>query len=92
MLLDELLSDVGNSKVLDVNLCKDSVSCTLGLIWQPVRDERKLILVYLTSPCPPQTKPQALTQVMRIYDPLGILLLFVVKGRTLFQNLWRETL
>lgn len=86
----ECLSDLVIGKSLELHI--NAVNRTLGLIWQPALDELKFNFIVSSDSSAPITKRQALIQVMRIYDPLGILMPVVVKGRILFQNLWRKGL
>nr|XP_044249381.1 uncharacterized protein LOC123002818 [Drosophila takahashii] len=58
----------------------------LGMHWNPQDD----VLSYKTSLStePEATKRQVLSDVSRIFDPLGILALVVVQFKILFQELW----
>lgn len=93
LLPNELLSDtVIGSSLQEVELGTSNFTRTLGLIWQPISDVISFN-IGLKNLLPNQlTKRVVLAQVMRIYDPLGILAPLVVRGRILFQNLWRKGL
>ncbi|XP_028165136.1 uncharacterized protein LOC114356249 [Ostrinia furnacalis] len=94
LLHKELLSDLSvadHSNVdLGSSLSPTSFTRTLGLFWDPVND----VLGFNPGIKQPHhfTKREVLAQVMRIYDPLGLLAPIVVRGRILFQNLWRKGL
>lgn len=67
--------------------------CALGVIWYPKEDS----LGFRTGLDPNfldhnqrLTKRKILSQLMRVYDPLGLLTPIVVKGRIMFQALWRS--
>ncbi|XP_023937546.1 uncharacterized protein LOC112045551 [Bicyclus anynana] len=68
---------------------------TLGLLWIPNADtlafntsmNRVPREVYNQNRAP--TKREALSAVMSIFDPLGLLSLFTITAKILLQNLWR---
>lgn len=67
----------------------------LGLFWYPKEDFlgfRTGFQEDSTSQYSKLTKRSALSHLMRVYDPLGLLAPVVVKGRILFQSLWRSSI
>jgi transposase InsO family protein len=87
-----LLATPATSNDRSVDLGSPAFTRTLGLIWYPMLDTIGFAPVIKDNISNSFTKRQLLAQVMRIYDPLGILAPIVVKGRILFQNLWRKNL
>ncbi|KAL0871500.1 hypothetical protein ABMA27_005218 [Loxostege sticticalis] len=66
---------------------------TLGLIWYPSTDELGFNTAALkTSLALPQkiTKRHALSSMMRVFDPLGVLAPSTIKARIIFQVVWRR--
>ncbi|XP_058445110.1 uncharacterized protein LOC131426420 [Malaya genurostris] len=68
----------------------------LGMLWSPVTDELgfstqmsdevQTLIRTATRP----TKRQVLRCVMTLFDPLGLLSPFIIHGKILIQDLWRE--
>ncbi|XP_055633089.1 uncharacterized protein LOC129773502 [Toxorhynchites rutilus septentrionalis] len=96
----DLLTRVGERNVETSKYFAATKSTTservLGIIWKPDPDifvfqglfrEEMLPLIhgnYIT------TKRQTLRIVMSIFDPLGLVAVFVVHGKMLIQNIWRS--
>ncbi|XP_062538554.1 uncharacterized protein LOC134206838 [Armigeres subalbatus] len=68
----------------------------LGMLWNPTTDElsfsthmsNEVQTLIRTATRP--TKRQVLRCVMALFDPLGILSPFIIHGKVLIQDLWRE--
>ncbi|XP_065095492.1 uncharacterized protein LOC135717369 [Ochlerotatus camptorhynchus] len=73
---------------IDVN----GVIKTLGLLWDPVSDEFlfRVTKMAITSGVP--TKRQVLSEIAKLFDPLGILSPIVVLAKLVMQQLWRKKL
>ncbi|CAH0663689.1 unnamed protein product [Chilo suppressalis] len=87
----------------DKNICYSEYSSpflsppvrALGLIWQPITDT-----ISFNTPAKNNdqaspdrlTKRKVLSLLMRVFDPLGILAPVVIRGRIMFQNVWRMNL
>ncbi|XP_062700056.1 uncharacterized protein LOC134284792, partial [Aedes albopictus] len=91
--LDEVQSEA--DKVL--NLVDGGKSeRVLGMLWSPSADElsfstqlsEEVQTLIQTGTRP--TKRQVLRCVMTLFDPLGLLSPFIIHGRVLIQDLWRE--
>ena len=73
-----------------------SVERTLGMIWDPSADTlgfhvSKLRLEQmLTSKS--TTKRQALSTVMSVFDPLGLVACYSIRARVLIQSIWRASI
>ena len=72
---------------------QDSISKTLGLIWNASRDELRIScnldsFIQKTS----FTKRQFLSCVASIFDPLGLIAPVTTSAKILFQRLWLEKL
>ncbi|XP_073961416.1 uncharacterized protein [Choristoneura fumiferana] len=73
----------------DVSLPLSSEVGVLGVKWNPGQD----LLRFRTVPQIPTdilTKRNLLSSVMKVYDPLGLLMPVVIWGRILIQKLWRS--
>ncbi|XP_051169414.1 uncharacterized protein LOC127286854 [Leptopilina boulardi] len=72
------------------------VERTLGLKWCPTDDtisfdlSLKKIPESVITGARKLTKREMLTVIMSVYDPLGILLPFVIRSKILIQNVWRS--
>lgn len=81
-----LLLDLPTSKEAIRIFAKDDVVPTLGLLWNPTQD----FFTYKVS-TPPRTnkvtKRVILSEVARLYDPLGWLAPVVIIGKILIQKL-----
>ncbi|KAL0831974.1 hypothetical protein ABMA28_001474 [Loxostege sticticalis] len=91
----ELLSDLSlDERCVDLGSLESTFTRTLGLIWRPFKD----VIGFNFAPKDHDhlTKRVVLAEVMRIYDPLGILAPIVVRGRILLsesdQVVWRDWL
>lgn len=65
---------------------------TLGLLWDPERDEFlfRVPEMAVTSGVP--TKREVLGEIAKLFDPLGILSPIVVLAKLVMQQLWRKKL
>ncbi|KAG5888118.1 hypothetical protein JTB14_023412 [Gonioctena quinquepunctata] len=85
----ELLSHLPASSLqlqpLGLDLEPDSVIKILGLQWNPVSDSFSYEVKPLNKPC---TKRSILSELARIYDPLGFLSPVVLFIKNLIQILW----
>ncbi|XP_062704158.1 uncharacterized protein LOC134286550 [Aedes albopictus] len=70
----------------------------LGMIWKPEPDVfvfqgvfREGILALISDNVVP-TKREVLRTVMSIFDPLGLVAIFVIHGKVLVQHIWRSGL
>ncbi|XP_015122234.1 uncharacterized protein LOC107044737 [Diachasma alloeum] len=76
---------------LKLNMSHDSTIKTLGLHWDSARDA----IVYTVKPIPitaKVTKRTMLSEVSKIFDPLGFLGPVIIKGRMILHRLWIEKL
>ncbi|XP_055527168.1 uncharacterized protein LOC129719785 [Wyeomyia smithii] len=68
----------------------------LGMLWSPSTDELSFCtqmteeVQRLVQTASRPTKRQILRCVMTLFDPLGLLSPFIIHGKTLIQDLWRE--
>ncbi|XP_062557339.1 uncharacterized protein LOC134222212 [Armigeres subalbatus] len=96
---EKVVKELGNSATIDSkNLCLESgerVDRVLGMLWSSSSDalsfstrlseEVRNLLDDGSRP----TKRQVLRCVMSLFDPLGLLALFIIHGKVLIQELWR---
>ena len=58
------------------------------MLWRTEDDQ--LAVVVPTTPCP-TTKRELLSSVSKTFDPLGVLTPWLIGGKVLFQQTWKET-
>ncbi|XP_049308631.1 uncharacterized protein LOC125777586 [Bactrocera dorsalis] len=83
------ITDPEKSEV-EIELC-DSNATVLGLHWNPLSDELFFKVRIEDSHTLP-TKRSILSDVARLYDPIGILAPAVVLAKMFIQTLWRKDL
>lgn len=71
-----------NQDISDVS----NTTSTLGLVWSPVRDE--LVFTMKFDDLKKPTKRSILSAIAKIFDPLGLLSIFIVRAKMLLQRLW----
>lgn len=69
-----------------VKLSEEDVISTLGLLWQPFTDCFKFAIKDWSSP-PCMTKRTLLSDVNSIYDPIGLIVPVLIKGKIFIQQL-----
>ncbi|XP_055612492.1 uncharacterized protein LOC129759094 [Uranotaenia lowii] len=62
---------------------------TLGLLWDPVHDDFLFQVQPMKNEDPP-TKRQVLSEIARLFDPLGVLGPTVVLAKLVMQRLWQK--
>lgn len=79
------VADQESTTSLDV--CKTEVMKTLGMYWNTTRD---IFQFKITMPLEPKTvsKRSLLSDVAKLYDPLGLLAPVIIAAKILFQSLW----
>lgn len=81
--------DSSDSSVV-VDLSEHAQSSTLGLKWSPSSDE--LYFVIKESDDSIATKRKILSTISQVFDPLGLLSIFIITGKILLQKLWLHKL
>lgn len=64
---------------------------TLGLLWDPLSDDFLFRVNPMMNTRVP-TKREVLSEIARLFDPLGILGPVVVLAKLVFQQLWRKNI
>lgn len=88
----KLRLNISSDNLVDIGNHQQSVR-TLGLIWYPLTDqlgfnaEALKVVIVLSNKI---TKRIAISTLMRVFDPLGMLALITIRGRIIFQVLWRR--
>ena len=69
-----------------------AVERTLGLRWDTATDTLRVqpVAAKISRPGKSMTKRQALSTVMAVFDPLGLLACFTIRARVLLQDIWRS--
>ncbi|XP_063636142.1 uncharacterized protein LOC134806751 [Cydia splendana] len=93
---------MSNTKALLENIPDDSISPTvidfnnahatktLGLQWHPARDTFSFKNTFNDKPKGKLTKRSILSEISKIYDPLGFLTPLTIKAKILFQSIWQS--
>lgn len=74
-----------------MDLCKDVTLKTLGVFWHPILDEFQFRINLSPLPCK-STKRTLLSDVSRLFDPLGWLAPVIISAKIMFQQLWLKGL
>ncbi|XP_053687143.1 uncharacterized protein LOC128736679 [Sabethes cyaneus] len=65
---------------------------TLGLLWDPVDDSFAFRVNPVESKYDNVTKRQVMSEIAKLFDPLGLLGPIIVIAKVIMQDLWREGL
>lgn len=83
-----IFSDTATDTVVDIDV--DDTIKTLGLLWQPNSDE------FIFSVHPPSseklTKRIVLSEIGKIFDPLGLINPITLRAKLIMQELWKANL
>ncbi|XP_047538693.1 uncharacterized protein LOC125072211 [Vanessa atalanta] len=80
------LRDISSNSNTHVNLGRQNSNNTLGLGW--ISSSDKLCFSHNILSGSQVTKRSVLSTIGQIFDPLGLLTVFVIKAKILLQNLW----
>ena len=90
----EVLEDVpavDQASEVDLNKCIFPVTKTLGVLWTAKED-----LFFFQCSAPPEnfeyTKRSVLRKTAMIYDPLGLISLYIIRAKMLIQQAWLEAI
>lgn len=75
-----------NQEIINLGKTEDNIKKTLGIYWIPHQDS----LTYQVKLSPQQriTKRTILSEIAKIFDPLGLLAPIIIKAKLLMQELW----
>lgn len=74
-----------------LDVCRDDIIKTLGVFWHTANDEFQFSVKISTTPTK-LTKRTLLSDVARLFDPMGLLAPVVINAKLLFQSLWLKGL
>lgn len=74
-----------------LDVCRDDIIKTLGIAWHTV-DDCFHFVVRLTETPTKLTKRTLLSDVARLFDPIGFLAPIIITAKILFQSLWLKGL
>lgn len=86
----EKLSKGGVSTKSQLSLQLTSSTTTLGIVWETCEDLFKIKYNFIPSEC--ITKRIILSELARLYDPLGFLSPLIIKFKIIFQETWLQGL
>lgn len=72
----------------DLNFHEDNSTKTLGVRWRPKEDQLHYI-IQLTEPLSKITKRIVVSEMSRLFDPLGLVGPVIVKAKIFVQQLWK---
>ncbi|XP_045449996.1 uncharacterized protein LOC123658688 [Melitaea cinxia] len=84
-LLSDLPSEACLSEAITFNQAEDTTVKVLGLKWEPGSDSCVFNVQPSNQPC---TKRTILSEVARVFDPLGFLSPLIIQAKCLIQKLW----
>ena len=88
------LKDTGDKQNEEVNVPNGpGEGKVLGIVWNSTEDSFKFKVKSETMDCLDSTewtKRSILSQIARIYDPVGFAAAFLIQAKTNFQELWQE--
>ncbi|CAI6372727.1 unnamed protein product [Macrosiphum euphorbiae] len=85
-LIDLIPQQQSDSNFL-INMSEDDTIGTLGLLWQPASDNF-LFLVKQWCPVARMTKRSLLSDISKVFDPIGLLSPVLIRGKIFLQQLW----
>ncbi|XP_043260414.1 uncharacterized protein LOC122401991 [Colletes gigas] len=71
----------------DLNLQAEKDPKTLGLLWEPCTDELRVSVE--SQPVLRTTKRTILSEVSKIFDPLGLVAPVIIQAKLIIQSLWQ---
>ena len=85
-------------ELVNLNIDETSAYVTklLGMYWNPMGDAFEFkrsfddLMTRMTEFGDRPTKREALSTLMKIFDPLGLISKYVVRGKWILQDIWRE--
>ncbi|XP_076660027.1 uncharacterized protein LOC143363307 [Halictus rubicundus] len=80
-----LCNNEGSDRLIDLQTTKDPK--TLGLLWSPLGDELRVSVT--ESGYSRLTKRIILSEIAKIFDPLGLIGPIVIRAKILMQRLWQ---
>ncbi|XP_068738751.1 uncharacterized protein [Montipora capricornis] len=87
------LKDTGDKQNEEVNVPKGSGDKVLGIVWNSTEDSFKFKVKSETIDClnsSEWTKRSILSQIARIYDPVGFAAAFLIRAKIGFQELRQQ--
>ncbi|XP_025192641.1 uncharacterized protein LOC112592702 [Melanaphis sacchari] len=70
-----------------INMSEDDTIGTLGLLWQPASDSF-LFMVKQWCPQARMTKRTLLSDISKVFDPIGLVSPVLIRGKIFLQQLW----
>jgi len=85
--LIELIPQHQSDNNFVINMNDEGTVGTLGLLWQPATDN---FLFFVENWCPPlrMTKRSLLSDINKVFDPIGLVSPVLIKGKIFLQQLW----
>ena len=83
-----ILQGVNDAKLHEVELGENYTVSTLGIIWSPIHDHFLIKFTNNTTIAQTLTKRFILSQIAKLYDPLGWIAPVVTIAKVILQDLW----
>ncbi|XP_058828111.1 uncharacterized protein LOC131688004 [Topomyia yanbarensis] len=88
-----ILADVSNQDLeKEIRIGDHDIIKTLGVAWSPKDDTFRCIADNQVNTIESMTKRQLASEILRLYDPLGIMQPIIITTRILLQGLWKVKL
>ncbi|XP_023245710.1 uncharacterized protein LOC111643002 [Copidosoma floridanum] len=84
----DLLAGLNSSSATEVELNQNEVKSTLGIKWLPKDDVFSFTATVTQATC--VTKRSILSEVARLFDPLGWLAPMIIVAKVIMQDLWLD--
>lgn len=85
--LIDLIPQQQSDRSFLINMSKDGTIGTLGLLWQPASDNF-LFMVKQWCPQVRMTKRSLLSDMSKVFDPIGLVSPVLIRGKVFLQQLW----
>lgn len=88
-----IISDVATEDLeKEIHVGDHDIIKTLGVAWSPQNDSFRFLVDDRNSSRTTMTKRQLASEVLRLYDPLGIMQPIIITAKILLQGMWKTRL
>lgn len=85
-----IIADIPNhDRETEIRIGDHEIIKTLGVAWSPREDTFKFLVEEQQAIRTSMTKRQLASEVLRLYDPLGIMQPIIITAKILLQGLWK---
>ncbi|XP_062704188.1 uncharacterized protein LOC134286572 [Aedes albopictus] len=84
----ECIPESDREELLNLTDGCEGVMKTLGLTWSPQRDEFAFVANHLANESKPPTKRSVLSEISKLFDPIGLLSPVIIIAKLIMQRIW----